>query len=222
MLFSLSRIYYTRTTNMRKHSLAERDKLFAKKTVCHLPTQTKSWFPLVRIPQHNTPKLHGHNLISSKYDVLWGIYTTFILFYSKSNMFNKFKTVSDSECEVSKMGHLPPRARGHKVGIVQNISSEKNYSPANQRLLMCVWCKAAICDDHPGTRRSRFELCLMPANESLAELAALLVVVAQCLLHLEGTARLSCPPACRALPCRYSMNAVVHSTAVCAAIAELL
>ena len=31
MLFSLSRIYYTRTTNMRKHSLAERDKLFAKK-----------------------------------------------------------------------------------------------------------------------------------------------------------------------------------------------
>ena len=49
---------------------------------------------------------------------------------------NKFKTVSDSECEVSKMGHLPPRARGHKVGIVQKISSEKNYSSANQRLLM--------------------------------------------------------------------------------------
>ena len=34
------------------------------------------------------------------------------------------------------MGHLPPRARGHKVGIVQNISLEKNYSSANQRLLM--------------------------------------------------------------------------------------
>ena len=27
MLFSLNRIYYTRTTNMEKHSLAERDKL---------------------------------------------------------------------------------------------------------------------------------------------------------------------------------------------------
>ena len=46
---------------------------------------------------------------------------------------NKLKTVSESECEVSKMGHLPPRARGRKVRIVQNISSEKNYSSANQR-----------------------------------------------------------------------------------------
>ena len=39
---------------------------------------------------------------------------------------NKLKTVSESECEVSRMGHLPPRARGRKVMIVQNISSEKH------------------------------------------------------------------------------------------------
>ena len=39
---------------------------------------------------------------------------------------NKFKTVSDSECEVSKMGHLPPRARGRsKVGIVQIFLQRK-------------------------------------------------------------------------------------------------
>ena len=42
---------------------------------------------------------------------------------------NRLKTVSESECEVSRMGHLPPRARGRKVGIVQNISSENKNMP---------------------------------------------------------------------------------------------
>ena len=55
------------------HTPWRKETNFLQKTLCINPTQTRFWFPLVKIRQHNTPKLHGHNLISSKFFLYEGL-----------------------------------------------------------------------------------------------------------------------------------------------------
>ena len=219
MLYSCNRIYYTRTTNIGTHFLAERDKLLAKK-LCVLILLRLN-FGFLWSKSHNTTR---QNCI----DTIW--FLPNMTFYEG----------------------LIRNSSSFTANLICLQTSWKQFQNRNVRFLGWATCllgpgaarwglfkiflrkKIFICQPASvdvylmwgwnlwwSSWHAEKSFWALP-NESLAELAALLVVVAQCLLHLEGTACLSCPPACRALPCRYSMNAVVHSTAVCAAIAELL